>query len=159
MYGDVVYNSSCRPPNDRAAHRGKENGGEQGGTTTDGSMLPDVWVAVCRIKDRHYAALAYRFAACALLPYRRCSADGQPDEQHHVGSARRRSTVDSDASQLLTELTAAAAAAGLEIADDDDDDSNEATSVVVRQRRRRKQLGTDSILNVILMCNHHTVMV
>ncbi|KAF0756674.1 Rhophilin-2-A, partial [Aphis craccivora] len=142
MYGDVVYNSCCRPTNDRAANRGKENGGEQGGTATTGSMLPDVWVAVCRIKDRHYAALAYRFAACALLPYRGCSADGQPDEQHHVGSSRRRSTVDSDASQLLTELTAAAAAAGLGIVDDDDDDdNNEATSVVVRQRRRRKQLG------------------
>jgi hypothetical protein len=152
MYGDVVYNSCYRPPNDKATHRGKENGGEQGGTPTPESMLPDVWVAVCRIKDRHYAALAYRFAACALLPYRRCSADGQPqDEQHHVGSVRRRSTADSDASQLLTELTAAAAAVGLEIADDDDDDDDEATSVVIRQRRRRKQLGTDSTLNVILI--------
>ncbi|XP_025196834.1 uncharacterized protein LOC112595750 [Melanaphis sacchari] len=142
MYGDVVYNSCCRPSNDKTANRGKENGGEPGGTTTPAPMLPDVWVAVCKIKDRHYAALAYRFAACALLPHRRCSAG----EQHHADGARRRSTVDSDAGQLLTELTAAAAAAGLGIVDDDDDDDDddrngEATSVVARQRRRRKQLG------------------
>jgi len=147
MYGDVVYNSCTRQSNERATHRGKENGGEQGVTATPVSMLPDVWVAVCRIKDRHYAALAYRYAACALLPYRRCSADGQHDKQHHMGGARRRGTVDSDASQLLTELSAAAAAAGLGVADDDDDD--ETTSVAARQRRRRNQLGTDPNLNVL----------
>jgi len=145
MYGDVVYNSCSRQSNEKAAHRGKENSGEQGVAATPVSMLPDVWVAVCRIKDRHYAALAYRYAACALLPYRRCGADGQPDKQHHMSGARRRGTVDSDASQLLTELTAAAAAVGLGVADDDDDD-DETSSVAVRQRRRRKQLGMDSTL-------------
>lgn len=146
MYGDVVYNSCYRPPNNVAAHRGKENGAEQGGAGgTPVSMLPDVWMAVCRIKDRHYAALAYRYAACALLPYRRCTADGHPDDLHHMGGARRRGTVDSDASQLLTELTAAAAAAGLGVADDDDD---ETSSVAVRQLRRRKQLGMDYIYNI-----------
>lgn len=149
MYGDVVYNSCSRQTNEKAVHRGKENGGDQGVAATPVSMLPDVWVAVCRIKDRHYAALAYRYAACALLPYRRCGEDGQPDKQHHMGGTGRRGTVDSDASQLLTELTAAAAAVGLGVADDDDDDHGETSSVAERQRRRRKQLGMDSTINVL----------
>lgn len=143
MYGDVVYNS-CYHPNDGGPPSGKENGcGEQhgGARTTSRSVLPDVWVAVCQIKDRHYAALAYRYAACALLPYYQSSADpGGVDHRHHRHHGRRRDRYadDTDAGELLTELMAAAAAVGLELVDDDDT----VTSVAARQDRCRKQLGT-----------------
>uniref|UniRef100_A0A2S2Q0G0 BRO1 domain-containing protein n=2 Tax=Sipha flava TaxID=143950 RepID=A0A2S2Q0G0_9HEMI len=132
MYGDVVYNSSCRP-SDGAAQGSKENGGEQGGAHS--SMLPDVWVSVCRIKDRHYAALAYRYAACALLPYYRCTVDSSDDRPHH-GRRRWRNANDSNAGELFQELMTAAAAAGLEMAEDD-----EVTSETMRQQQRCKHLG------------------
>lgn len=141
MYAEVVYNS-CRPNETAAVHGGKENGSELSSSTPP-SVLPEVWVAVCRIKDRHYAALAYRYAACALLPYYRCNTYGteiSDGRYHHHGSRHRDRCVDGTdaaADQLLTELMAAAAAAGLELPEDD-----ETTSTVVRRRRLRKQIGT-----------------
>lgn len=129
MYAEVVYNS-CRP-DDCGSRGGKENGGEQAGGGT-AAVLPDVWVSVCRIKDRHYAALAYRYAACALLPYYRCSTD----DRHHRRHRDRYADDETEADELLTELTTAAAAVGLELTDDDD-----AASATVRQQRHRKQLG------------------
>lgn len=129
MYAEVVYNS-CFPENPRG---GKENSGNDlasGGTTT---VLPEVWVSVCRIKDRHYAALAYRYAACALLPYYRCFAD----DRHNRRQRDRYTDDETEADELLTELTTAAASVGLELNDDD-----EKTSAAVRQERHRKQLGT-----------------
>lgn len=147
MYAEVVHNS-CRP-NAGAAHGGKENSGD---LATPPSVLPEVWVSVCRIKDRHYAALAYRYAACALLPYYRC-ANADPSEgwhhhlqQHHGnGRHRDRSVEATDADELLLELMAAAAAVGLEVPGDDDDD-DETTSAPVRQERRRKQIGTTTLV-------------
>lgn len=138
MYAEVVYNS-CRP-DDGAVKGGKENGGEHAGSTAT-SVLPEAWVSVCRIKDRHYAALAYRYAACALLPYYRCSDDSSTGDRHHRGRRGDRRADDQGADDLLVELTAAAAAAGLEVAGDDDDD-DEKTPVAVRQRCRRKMIGT-----------------
>lgn len=139
MYGDVVYNSNYRP-SDGAAQGAKENGGDQGGATTHLSMLPDVWVSVCRIKDRHYAALAYRYAACALLPYYRCSP-GSSDDKQHYGRRRGRNANDSSAGELLQELLTAATAAGLEMAEDD-----EVTSTAMRQQQQCKQLGKKRII-------------
>lgn len=138
MYGDVVYNSSCRP-SDGAAQGAKENGAEQGGSAAHSSMLPDVWVSVCRIKDRHYAALAYRYAACALLPYYRCPAADSSDDRLHRGRRRGRNANDSNARELLQELMTAAAAAGLEMVDDE-----EATSASMRQQQQCKQLGKNT---------------
>lgn len=140
MYGDVVYNSSSRL-GDGAAQGSKETGGELGGAhNAHSSMLPDVWVSVCRIKDRHYAALAYRYAACALLPYYRCAFDSSDDRLHH-GRRRWRNTNDSNANELLQELMTAAAAVGLEMADDD-----EVTSEAIRQQQRCKHLGNKQII-------------
>lgn len=113
LYAEVVYNS-CRP-DQVGAYGGKENGGE---LFAPPSILPDVWVAVCRVKDRHYAALAYRYAACALLPY-----------------YRRNGSADAAAEELSSELSVAVAAAGLELSGDDGTTSTTAA-------RRRKQIGT-----------------
>lgn len=144
MYAEVVYNS-CRPnegTGQGAGGSGKENELPTSGVGTPSSALPEVWVSVCRIKDRHYAALAYRYAACALLPYFRCSADVFAD-RHHRG--HRRSPDETDADELLSELTAAAAAAGLDVAvDDDDDDKTSSSSAVAQQLQRCKQIGTSS---------------
>lgn len=137
-----MYNSCCRPNE-------KENGGEQPGagarTAPGRSVLPDVWVSVCQIKDRHYAALAYRYAACALLPYYQGTADLQAAGEHrhhrHHGRRRDRYADDTDAGELLAELMAAAAAAGLELVDDDET----VTSAAARQDRCRKQLGTINV--------------
>lgn len=141
MYAEVVYNS-CRL-DDGAAKGGKENGGEHAsGTATP--VLPEAWVSVCRIKDRHYAAMAYRYAACALLPYFRCSDGSSTGDRHHRGRRGDRRVDDQGADDLLVELTAVAAAAGLEVAGDDDDDQT--TPVAVRQRCRRKMIGTMHLL-------------
>lgn len=121
MYADVVCNSS-RADDGSGAQGVKENGG----CDSVSSVLPDAWVSVCRIKDKHYAALAYRYAACALLPYFQCSSTDD-------GNA-------SDADDLLNELMAAAADT-LEMVDDDDDDDNDEISSAAVQQRRRKQLG------------------
>ncbi|VVC26044.1 Hypothetical protein CINCED_3A004712 [Cinara cedri] len=131
MYAEVVY-SSCIP-DDSGPRGGKENGGIEQGSGGTVTVLPDVWVSVCRIKDRHYAALAYRYAACALLPYYRCSTD----HRHHRRHRDRYADDETEADELLTELTTATAAVGLELTDDD-----ETTSATVRQQRRCKQLGT-----------------
>lgn len=147
MYAEVVHNS-CRP-NDGTTHGGKENSGD---LVALSFVLPEVWVSVCRIKDRHYAALAYRYAACALLPYYRCAnadpIEGRHHHQHHQyhenGRNRDRGVEATDADELLLELIAAAAALGLEVPGADDDD-NETTSALVRQKRRRKQIGTTAI--------------
>lgn len=123
MYADVVYNSSSRADDVQGIN---ENGGCDGVSP----VLPDAWVSVCQIKDRHYAALAYRYAACALLPYFQCSSADDDDT--------------SDGDDLLNELMTVADR--LEIIDDDDDDDLDETSSVTVQQRRRKQLGNPFII-------------
>lgn len=143
MYADVVH-SSCRT-NDGAARGsgGKENEPRGTGASSPAasSVLPEVWTSVCRIKDRHYAALAYRYAACAVLPYYRRPAEGSSGDRHRRG--RHRDADETDADELLLELTAA----GLEVADDDDDcGDDDALSAVARQQKRCKQIGNNNYL-------------
>lgn len=157
MYAEVVHNSNCRSNESVGIQGGKENGGgEQIGTEC---ILPEVWVSVCQIKDRHYAALAYRYAACALLPYYRRAVADSSDDRNHYRRLRQRDRyvndddeADVDADELLTELTTAAATAGLEVVDEDQTTS----SPTLRQERRRKQLGINyNNCEIILYFQHY----
>jgi len=151
MYADVVH-SSCRP-NDGAVRGGggKENEQRNTGSSSPAatsSVLPEVWTSVCRIKDRHYAALAYRYAACAVLPYYRRPAEGSSGDRHRRG--RHRGADETDADELLLELTAA----GLEVVDDDDDcGGDDALSAAARQQKRCKQIGNNNIITCYIVLN------
>lgn len=134
MYADVV--SSCYN-HDRKSEQetvGTKESGTENIDLTSG-ILPDVWVSMCRVKDRHYAALAYRWAACVLLPRRRwCRCHCSDNDDKH--------SPNDDADQFFNELLAISERLGL--MDDEEEDEahhNQTTSMIQSCYRRQERFG------------------